>query len=455
MSRRTSLLWCCLLLAACTVGPDYRRPAVEMPQGFPTVAHLPQSVSLERWWESMGDPLLIDLLQKALRENPSVQIALQHLNAARAVEKGADALSYPTVGGTLAASRRKTTPPTSLTPISDTYTAGFDATWEVDLWGGIQRQQEAAKAGTAASEADLADVRLSLLAEVGAQYVAFRVAQKMEAYTRQTIRSRQETQEIVHQKIRAGLTSGDDGTRADSQLAGAQAVLAQAQQAAASARLSLELLCGFQPGDLVEPLQRSDLALTSAPPAVVLPAQLLERRPDIRRAESLAIQAVALVGVAEANLFPRFDLLGALAASRVVPTTPWFAPFSVAATLNGVVFDAGALAAQVEEKDADAAQAVWRYIQTVRNAVSEVEQKLAAIDLGSQKVDALRRQAEFDRETLAISWERYRRGLTTFLDVADAERGTFATELALQQARGQVLTDSISLYKALGGGWIE
>ena len=138
-----------------------------------------------------------------------------------------------------------------------------------------------------------------------------------------------------------------------------------------------------------------------------------------------------------------------------MPTTPWFTPFSIAAPLNGVLFDAGALAAQVEQKDALAAESIWRYVQTVRNAVSEVEQKLATIELGSQKISALTQQATADRETLAIVRERYRRGLTTFLDVADAERGLFATELALQQAEGQVTIGDISLYKAVGGGWIE
>jgi outer membrane protein TolC len=136
--------------------------------------------------------------------------------------------------------------------------------------------------------------------------------------------------------------------------------------------------------------------------------------------------------------------------------TPWSCQLPAAfdgRMRRGVIFDAGALAAQVEQQDAVAAQALLEYEQTVRNAVSEVEQKLSAVALGRQVADALTDQAKADRETLAIATERYRRGLTTFLDVADAERGVFASELALQQKQGQVALDSISLYKAVGGSW--
>jgi outer membrane protein TolC len=163
---------------------------------------------------------------------------------------------------------------------------------------------------------------------------------------------------------------------------------------------------------------------------------------------------VANVGVAEANRYPSLGLSGSLAATKIAPLTPWFYPFSIATTLNGVIFDAGALAAQVEQKDAVAAQVILQYVQTVRSAVSEVEQKLSAVDLGRQRTRALSDQATSDRATLSIATERYRRGLTTFLDVADAERVVFATELALQQTKGQVALDSISLYKAVGGSWI-
>jgi outer membrane protein TolC len=188
-------------------------------------------------------------------------------------------------------------------------------------------------------------------------------------------------------------------------------------------------------------------------PGGVLPPELLQRRPDVRRDEQLAAQALANVGVARANRLPKFVFSGAVGASRVFPTTPWFLPFSIATSLSGVVFDAGALAAQIEQKDAQSAEAVWRFVATVRNAVSEVEQRLVAIQRGNERVAALDRQVTADRETLSIARERYRRGLTGFLDVADAERVLFATELALNQARGTLAADTISLNKALGGEW--
>jgi NodT family efflux transporter outer membrane factor (OMF) lipoprotein len=409
--------------------------------------------TLDTWWKNIDEPVLTDLLQHALRANPTAQIALQRVRQARAVEKGASALSYPTLGGKATAGRAKTNPVTPATPISDTYSTGFDASWELDLWGGIKRQQEAAQAGTQASEADLADVQLTLLAEVAAQYIDYRVAQYTESYTKQTIASREETRSIVYQKIKAGLTTDDDGTRADSQFDAARATLAQAQRNKAAAELSLELLCGVQPGDLGGALGGPPRPLKPVPLAAGLPAELLQRRPDIRRDERRAAQAVANVGVAEANRYPSLGLAGTLTATKIAPLTPWFYPFAIATTLNGVIFDAGALAAQVEQQDAAAAQALLQYEQTVRSAVSEVEQKLSAVALGRQVADALTEQAKADRETLAIATERYRRGLTTFLDVADAERGVFATELALQQSQGQVALDSISLYKAIGGSW--
>lgn len=453
MIRRTACAaLAAALVAGCTVGPSYTRPDVAVPEAFRAATPAPIAV-LDAWWRNLDDPELADLLQRALRANPSVAIAAQRVRQARAVEKGAAALSYPTVGGRATTGRAKTSPVTPATPITDTYSASFDASWELDLWGGIRRQQEAARAGTGASEAALADVQLSLLADVAARYIDYRVAQYTEGYTQRTIASREETRTIVRRKIEAGLTTDDDGTRADSQLDAARATLAAARQSKAAAELSLELLCGVQPGDLEAALSGPPRPLKPVPLAAGLPAELLQRRPDIRRDERRAAQAVANVGVAEANRYPSLGLSGTLAATRVSPLTPWFYPFAIATTLNGVIFDAGALAAQVEAQDAVAAQAILEYAQTVRDAVSEVEQKLSAVALRRQVVDALSDQAKSDRETLAIATERYRRGLTTFLDVADAERGVFATELALQQTQAQVALDSISLYKAVGGGW--
>jgi NodT family efflux transporter outer membrane factor (OMF) lipoprotein len=451
--RALPLFLVAVLLAGCTVGPNYTRPEVTIPERFRGATPATSTATLDAWWSNLDDPVLTDLLQQALRANPTVQIALQRVRQARAVEKGAAALSYPTLGGRATAGRAKTSPVTPVTPITDTYSAGFDASWELDLWGGIKRQQEAARAGTQVSEADLADVQLTLLAEVAAQYIDYRVAQYTEGYTERTIASREETRGIVYQKIKAGLTTDDDGTRADSQLAGARATLAVAQQSKAAAELSLELLGGVQPGDLGAALSGPPRPLKPVPLAAGLPAELLLRRPDIRRDERRAAQAVANVGAAEANRYPSLGLAGTLTAAKVVPLTAWFYPFAIATTLNGVIFDAGALAAQVEQQDAVAAQALLEYERTVRDAVSEVEQKLSAVALGRQVANALTDQARADRETLAIATERYRRGLTTFLDVADAERGVFASELALQQKQGQVALDSISLYKAVGGSW--
>jgi multidrug efflux system outer membrane protein len=445
-----------VLLAGCTVGPNYTRPDTAVPTQFRGTPVGASVAVLDQWWASMDDPALLDLLQRALKANPTVQIAMQRVRESRAVEKVARAASYPQLGGNATVARAKTTPASPLQPIAitDTYSAGFDASWELDLWGRIRRQQEAAHAGTQANEADLADVQLTLLADVAAQYVSYRVAQYTEGFTQQTIRSREETRAIVYEKIKAGLTTDDDGTRAASQLDAARATLAQARQDKAAAQLSLELLCGAQPNDFTIALQGPPREFTPVPLAAGLPAELLQRRPDIRRAERLAAQAVANVGVAEANRYPSLGLSGSLAATKIAPLTPWFYPFSIATTLNGVIFDAGALAAQVEQKDAVAAQVILQYVQTVRSAVSEVEQKLSAVDLGRQRTRALSDQATSDRATLSIATERYRRGLTTFLDVADAERVVFATELALQQTKGQVALDSISLYKAVGGSWI-
>jgi len=434
------------------IGPDFMRPKVAVPERFSN-ADAAQTERVGEWWRSLGDPMLAELQQAALDANPDVQAALQRLRAARAVQRGADARMFPTLNGGVSEARARTAPTTPLTPITDTFNAQFDASWELDIWGGIRRGREAARAGIAASEADIADVRLALVSEVAAQYTNYGTSARNAAYTVQTIDSRDVTRDIVRQRVRAGLTSGDELSRAESQYELANASLAQTRQAGDAARLSLELLCGLQPGDLVERLVPGEGPLTLPVPTGVLPVELLERRPDIRRAERLAAQAIANVGVAKANRLPRLLLTGRLGATQVMPATGWFNPFSFAVALNGVIFDAGQLAAQIEQRDAQAAELIWRYVQTVRSAVSEVEQRLTAVERGSQRIGALERQVAADRDTAAIARERHRVGLTTFLDVAEAERVLFATELALNQARGTLATDTIALNKALGGEW--
>jgi NodT family efflux transporter outer membrane factor (OMF) lipoprotein len=434
------------------VGPDFVRPKVRVPDAFttPVVGDTPR---LDDWWQSLGDPFLAQLQQQALDANPDVQAALARLRQARAIAQGANARMFPTLNGSVGETRARTAPTTPLTSITSTFNAQFDASWEADIWGGIRRGREAARAGLSSAESDIADVRLALVSEVAAQYMNYRTAQRNAEYTRQTIDSRQVTRDIVQQRFRIGLGSGEDMSRAESQFQLAQASFAQTLQAGELARLSLELLSGLQPGDLREHLAERSGPLTLPLPSGVLPAALLERRPDIRRAERLAAQAIANVGVARANRLPRFLLTGRLGATQVTPTLGWFNPFSLAVALNGVIFDAGVLAAQIKQRDAQAAELIWRYVQLVRSAVSEVEQRLATVERGAQRIAALERQLMADRETADIARERHRVGLTTFLDVADAERVLFATELALNQARGTLATDTIALNKAFGGEW--
>ena len=445
-------------LTGCSmVGPDFMRPRVKLPERFSSTGFnntgVAQTVRVDEWWQSLGDPVLAGLQQAALDANPDVQAALQRLRAARAVQRGADARMFPTLNGGVGETRARAAPTPFGAPITDTFNAQFDASWELDIWGGIRRGREGARAGVEVGEADIADVRLALVSEVAAQYMNYRTSARNAAYTVQTIESRDVTRDIVGQRVRAGLSSGDELSRAESQYELANASLAQTQQAGDAARLALELLCGLQPGDLAERLAPGEGPLTLPAPSGVLPVELLERRPDIRRAERLAAQAIANVGVAKANRLPRLLLSGRAGATQVVPTTGWFNPFSLAVALNGVIFDAGQLAAQIEQRDAQAAELISRYVQTVRSAVSEVEQRLTAVERGSQRIAALERQVLADRDTAAIARERHRVGLTTFLDVAEAERVLFATELALNQARGTLATDTIALNKALGGEW--
>lgn len=443
-----------VLVSGCSmVGPDFVRPRVAVPDAFSRFADGAGAARVSDWWLSLDDPLLARLQQTALDANPDVQAALQRLRAARATLRGADARMFPTLNGSTSEARARTAPTTALTPITDTFNAQLDASWELDIWGGIRRGREAARAGVAAGDADLADVRLALVSEVAVQYTAYRTAALNRAYTRQTIDSRNVTRDIVSQRVRAGLASGDELSRAESQFQLANASLAQTEQAGEAARLSLELLCGLQPGELSAELASADDPPRLPVPTGVLPEQLLERRPDIRRAERLAAQALANVGVAKANRLPRLLLTGRLGATQIMPTTGWFNPFSLAVALNGVIFDAGQLAAQIEQRDAQAAELIWRYVQTVRSAVSEVEQRLTAVERGGQRIAALERQVVADRDTASIARERHRVGLTTFLDVAEAERVLFATELSLNQARGTLATDTIALNKALGGEW--
>jgi NodT family efflux transporter outer membrane factor (OMF) lipoprotein len=343
---------------------------------------------------------------------------------------------------------------------TDLYQAGFDANWEIDLFGRVRRSIEAAEADVAAAVEDRRDALVTLLSEVARNYVELRSFQRRLDIARANLKAQQDTLDLTNARFKANLISDLDVARADAQVAttAAQIPALEAQRNTAAHRLGV--LLGQPPASLLDELigPAADTAIPVGPPEVPpgLPSDLLRRRPDVRRAERQLAAATARVGVATADLFPRFSLTGSLGLQSdtfrdLGDSGSRF--YSIGPSVSWPIFDAGRIRAQVRAENARQEAAVVTYEQSVLTALEDVENALVNHGKEQQRRDALRRAVAANRRSVEMATQLYDRGLTDFLDVLEAQRALFASEDALAQSDRTISTSLVALYKALGGGW--
>jgi outer membrane protein, multidrug efflux system len=457
--------------AGCTLGPDYRALQTTVPAAWnasiPAVAAAP-SVD-EAWWGRFDDPLLSQLIERALIANKDIVHAEAAIVEARALRTQAAASFYPSVDGGASATRRRETTSGARnvlgtsggtddrSSINTYYEAGFDASWELDVFGKTRRSVEAADAFIDAQTEAANGVRLTLIGDVARAYIDARGLQRQIEVTRQTLAAQQDTLELTRARFQAGTGTGLDMVRAEAQLATFAADLPPLETTLAEDIHRLGVLTGQEPETLIGLLGvPAAIPVADTVPSAGVPADLIRRRPDIREAERLLAQATADIGVAVADRYPKLSLPGSINLTNTKFIDLFRAAsliWSIGPEVSVPLFDAGLRRAEVEARVARQAQARATYEQTVLTALEEVENALVAYTREAQRRRAVEQSVAGNADAVTLATELYTRGLGTFLDVLDAQRSLFQTQSNLAQSEATLTIDVVAIYKALGGGW--
>lgn len=458
-------------IASCTVGPDYHRPVTNAPkQWSETLAggETNHSPSLATWWKGFNDKELDSLVARALHSNLDLHIAQARVREARAQLGIENANLGPTVDAAGSYSRLRLSKhepfigsalPPGASLDSDFYQTGFDASWELDVFGGTRRSIEAAHANVAAAIFSRQDVQVTLVSEVARNYVAARTYQRRLAIARQNIKAQQDTVELALARFQHGVTSNLDPEQAATILAQTQAQVPALENALQASIHRLGVLLGQQPGALLTELSTEGPIPTTPPTVPVgLPSDLLRRRPDIRSAEHQLVAANARIGVATADLFPKFYLTGA-AGLQSAGASDFFTAGSrawqVGPSVQWRIFDAGRIRANIHVQNARQEQAQVTYEKIVLAGFEDVENALVAYAKEQTRNLSLRQAVATTQNSLQIARRQYAAGVTTFINVLDAERSLYQAQDDLVQSDQAVTQNLVALYKALGGGWDE
>jgi NodT family efflux transporter outer membrane factor (OMF) lipoprotein len=447
-------------LSSCgMLGPDYVKPEVKVPAQWSRATSAEPLQDLSHWWQQLNDPLLASLIETTLQNSPDLHSAQARLREARARRDLASGNRFPTVSGSLSGSRSRSASGNAGYATTDLYKAGFDASWEPDVFGGQRRALEAADADLGASQASLHDTQVSLAAEVALNYVELRSSQARLKIARDNLATQTETLQITDWRAQAGLATALDVEQARTNREQTQATIPNLDTTLTQAEHRLAILLGEPPSALHEKLVMP-VALPLLPDSVAvgIPADTLRQRPDVHAAELKLAAETARIGEARAERYPNFSLsgtfgwksltLGALGGAGTVAS-------SLLASVTQTIFDAGRINSRIEIQNAVQQQALAAYQKSVLTALEDVENALVAYANNRERQATLRRAASSSRNAAQLARQLYESGNTDFQKVLDAERSRLNIEDSLASAEAEGLTTLISLYKALGGGWTD
>lgn len=445
-------------LTACAVGPSYERPDVIMPDAyigageFPLLA--PEPGTQLYWWELFGDPVLVELIESAIENNRDLRVAVSRVEEAQARLGVVRADQFPEVGVTAGFDRNNQADViTPGTGISQTYSAGLSAVYEVDLWGRFRRASEAERAALLASVENQRTVLITLIASVANAYLLVRDLDEQFEIASDTLDARKESTNIIRERFDKGTVALLDVNQAEVEEADAAARKASIGRQLREAENLLNLLLGRNPEPILRGAEDATLVLPVIPAA--LPADLLEQRPDIRAAEQQLAEQTARIGVAQSLRFPSISLTatGGYASEELSDLTDGDDIWGVNVDIFAPIFDAGGRRSQVAVEKARTEQALNNYEQTILTALREVEDALAGVDGFREELAARRMQVRAAGSAAELSRARYDGGVTDYLEVLDSERSLFNAELSTSSVKRQQLSAFINLYVALGGGW--
>ncbi|MBI5590017.1 MAG: efflux transporter outer membrane subunit [Deltaproteobacteria bacterium] len=455
------LVFCLMIVTGCAVGPDYH--SLETPVPDTWAGPVPETVSqpgpdLARWWTAFDDPVLVSLVERAIASNLDLKLTESRIRQARAARGVSVAGLGPAVSAGSSYQRSYSSQGgISEGVTSDLYQIGFDAAWELDIFGGVRRGVEAADADLLAAVEGRNGVLVTLAAETAISYINLRGFQQQILIARNNLSAQQHSAELTRKIYLAGLTSALDTTNADAQVANTAAQIPVLESSARQAIYSLGLLIAREPGALISELSAPS-SIPGAPPSVPagIPSELLRRRPDIRGAEAGIHAATARIGVATADLFPKFTLSGSagLQSNDFNSWLNWANRFwSFGPSANWQIFNTGKTLSNIELSKALQEQSFISYQQTVLAALQEVDNALIASVKEREHFQALSNAVAANRKAVFLATQLYTHGQTDFLNVLLAQRSLYASEDALVQSARTVSTNIVALYKALGGGW--
>jgi len=467
-----------LLLIGCTVGPNYKRPQVSVPKQWtvaPARGTSTKQPETDEWWSLFQDPELNSLIERAVGRNLDLKLALERVQEARAARGVVRSGYFPSLDANVSATRLRggfnqgviRVVPSSIGSNSgsslispfetNVFQGNLSVSWELDVFGGIRRAVEAATADLAAAEDNQRDVLVILLGDVGRGYAQLRGFQRQLEIANKNIGTQQDTLELTATRAKAGLATELDVSRAAAQVESTKAVVPTLLSAIDVSIHRLSVLLGEEPGALRSELEKASPIPAAGPDVEVgLPSDLLKRRPDIETAEAQLAAATARIGVAKADLFPRFFLTGTAGrqATQLHDLTLGLGNFySVGPAISLPLFTGGRIRSNIAVQTSRQREALISYHSTILNALEEVEDALVNYSQEQERRDRLNTAVEQSQLAVDLAAEQYRAGLVDFLSVLEAQGELYANEAQLVQSQTSVTTNLIQLYRALGGGW--
>ena len=464
VTKRSLSIFLILILAGCAaVGPNYTRVAPKAPEKWHAElesglsAGRLNSETLAHWWITLNDPELSSLVERAVKDNLTLKDAQSRLREARALRGISKAGLFPTLDAGASVTKRRSSENSDTGTESNLYAAGFDAGWELDVFGGVRRSMEAAQASLEATEADLHNVMVSLLAEVALNYVEVRTYQARLSASYANIKTQQETYDLNRSRYEAGIIDELAVQQALYNLERSRSQIPTLEIGLEAAKNRLAVLLGESPGALHQELNETKpIPVPPMTVAVGVPAETLRNRPDIRIAERNLAAQTARIGVATADLYPKFRLFGTIGLESLSSKDflEWASrTWSIGPGVSWNIFDAGAIRQNIKVQTARQEQALIQYESAVLSAQEEVENVLVAFAKEQRRREYLARGTEAARQADLLARDRYQAGLVDFSNVLISQLSLLSFQDELVQSDGAVTTNLVRLYKALGGGW--
>ncbi len=454
-----------LLFGCRAAGPDYAKPEIPPPPQWHTElsnglrADKTSDETLAQWWTMLGDSSLESFLERAVRGNLDLRRALAVVREGRARRGIADADRFPTVSGAGVVGFQRGSNRMGEAAMGGLFSLGFDAGWEVDVFGRVKRSIEAAEAGLEATEELLRDTLVSLLGEVALNYVEIRQSQQQLIIAQNNLKVQEEIYQLARQLFDAGLTTRIDVEQASYSVASTRSVIPALRIQLEQAKNRLAVLLGENPGTLSDELKQSaPIPVGPFEVAVGIPAEALRRRPDVRRAERTLAAQTAAVGVATAAKYPQFALSGSIGYEAITKGNPLSLGNLIGSILGSgfyTIFDAGRIRQQIEVQNARQEQALIDYEVTILGALEEVENALIGYVDEQVRRESLVEAAESAERAVDLVRTNYAAGLIDFQPVLESQRSLLVLQDQLVRSNGAVTSNLIRLYKALGGGWAQ